>query len=317
MKSITDIRRLIPSTLQIVEAFRLEQLKKIHQGRRLLWLPLLVSTISFLTYQAYPIPALLLWICCFTVFVLIYNLIIQRQAKIYQQQFKLITTTNFIKQLYPSTYYAPANYLPHHLFDSSKLFDSYTNYSGLDYMESKTVHELKFKFSKLEVFKENNNQPSNAVFQGLFIALKLPTTLPYPIKVLPSKIQHHIDSWDKIYETPLSTMLPNYKKIQLPACAPSRFTVYSDHKIDTHPILNEAFINAIFDLCYEWNSHLRISLIDRQLFIAVPIARNFFQTTIHQSAHDNPLLKDFCNILSECFSMIETIDHLFEANNTY
>jgi hypothetical protein len=333
MKTLNDIRRQIDPCLQKIEQERLDSLEKISKAKRWYILPtilLLLAGVNFF-FNREPVEGSLFFsaILGFSAIVLFIIIAVYKVAPYktnYISNFKKEAFSSFVGALYPQVYYAPGNYLPSRLFDSSGLFGSYDTYEGEDYFEGKTESGSSFKFSELKITEEdtttdsegNTNTTTSTVFTGLFFVLSVPDRVDGRIQVLPDTAESTFGKVGQFFQKSLgaffqrSTMVymeghPEFEK---------EFVVYSKNAEEVYRILSPNLLQAIYDLRYKWKTRLSISFIGHYMYVAMPTDKNFFNPDMKQSVLKDKLLQELYDELALCFAVVEDLSLEHKPNES-
>lgn len=314
MKTLNDIRRQIDPCLQKIEQERQDTLENITKAKRWYILPILLLVAAIVSLFGEGIPlAIGMLFAAIVGFILVAVFKVTPHRTSYISNFKKEVFSVFIEALYPSTYYAPGNYLPSSLFDKSQLFGSYDNYKGEDYIEGKTKNGCSFKFSELCVTDTSTDSDGDSqtttIFDGLFFVLDVPNRVNGRIQVLPDTAESTFGKVGKFIQKNLgaffkrSTMVymedhPEFEK---------EFVVYSQVEEEAYRILSPDLLQAIYDLRYKWLTRLSISFIGHQVYVAMPTSKNFFHPDIKESILEDKLLKELYDELALCFAVVEDL----------
>ena len=325
MKTLNEIRRQIKPCLQKIEDERQDTLEKISKAQQLYLIPglLLFLAVASLLKELIPLAALLFFFAIIG-FVIIAFFKVGSYRSNYSLNFKKEAFSAFIKALYPSTYYAPGNYVPSSLFDKSELFGSYDSYKGEDYFEGKTENGCSFKFSELSVTDTETTTDSNGertrrtttIFSGLLFVLSVPNRVNGRIQVLPDRAESRFGVVGKFFQKSLGAFFRRSSMVYMKGHPEfeKEFVVYSKDEAEVYRILSPNLLQAIYDLRYKWKTRLSISFIGREIYVAMPTNKNFFDPDMKHSVLEDKLLQELYDELALCFSVVEDLSVEHEPN---
>lgn len=328
MKTLNDIRRQIAPCLQKNEEERKSTLEKISKAKQLYVYPgLLLLLALVILILGIPILAGILFICAIIGSVIIAVFKVGPYRSNYIANFKKEVFSSFTEALYPHVYYAPGNYVPSRLFDQSELFGTYNIYTGEDYFEGKTESGHSFKFSELRVEHESTTTTGDddiddtttvTVFAGLFFVLDVPNRVNGRIQVLPDTAESTFGKVGKFFQKNVGAFFKRSAMVYMKGHPEfeKEFVVYGKDEEEVYRILSPALLQAIYDLRYKWKTKLSISFIGRQMYIAMPTSKNFFQPDIKHSVLEDKLLQELYDELALCFAVVEDLSLEHEPNES-
>ncbi|BDS10329.1 DUF3137 domain-containing protein [Aureispira anguillae] len=326
MKSLNDIRRQITPALHSVEQFRTDQLETIRREKQWFVLPIIIFCAAlWATFLGYILLVVMLVVSGFLVFVWIGIFKIEPQRLTYVNHFKMEAFSAFVKMLYPNTYYAPSNYLPSVLFSKSKLFGSYTSYSGKDYFEGQTDNACSFKFSELDVtnvHSDTKNELGNTttiLFKGMFFVLDVSHYMNGYTQILPTSTEHNLEGIEHFIPKKIGDFFKREAMIDMEEHPEfgEEFVVYSKDEKEAFRILTPNLLKAIYDLRYKWKASLSISFIERQIYIALPHNKNLFYPDIRRSILKDTALEEIYDELGLCFAVIEDLSQEHQPSENW
>lgn len=319
MLSLAELHQKKRSSIDKVEAFRLQQQSMLEQGQRWFLLPTTLVVIG----------AVLLFIgrvalgafgfgLSVVVFLLVGAFKILPAYTRFNDQFKRQVLYALLEDLYPSVYYAPDNYIPSSLFVKAQLYPQGTSYTGKDYVEGETTKGDTFKFSALMVQeKKASSGKSTALFEGLFLVIDLAEPLDCPVFILPSTSP--TTTQEQLLQQPIERFFTDEQSSTYNAVDSvfgQGFMVYSQKKEAAQLLLKAPLIEAIYQWHTQWNCAPHISLIGQQLFVALPIPVVFPAPDFVQQAANNVELNRFYDQVIAGLSVVELFGEANKKKDT-
>lgn len=313
MKTLNDIRRQVIPALQRVEKFRLEKLDTIAREKRWYGVPIILLIAAVIVgLEGTAFIGIALGVVAIIVLVLVYIVRVEPHRMAYISNFKEQVFASFIKELYPSIYYAPSNYLPSTLFSKSELFGSYDDYTGEDYFEGQTDNGCTFKFSELyvtETTRSSDSDTTTTIFDGMFFVLDVPNRVNGRIQILPDSSESTFGRIGKFMQKKLGAFFQGAAMVYMEDHPEfeKEFVVYSKDEAEAYRILTPGLLNAIYDLRYRWDIRLSVSFIGHQIYVAFPSSKNFFHPNIDRSVLEDNLIEEIYHELGLCFAVVEDL----------
>lgn len=312
MYNLPELSRRKQSSMDSVKAYHRQEQQVLRRGQYWLLLPILLIgvALSLVIFNEIYI-SIVLFSFSLLVFMLVGALKIVPVYNRYNDQFKQKTLDAFLEDLYPSIYYAPANYIPSSLFEQAKLYPKYCSYTGKDYVEVKTLKGNSFKFSTLSVHAKD--APSDTIysaFKGVFLVINTDLVCNSPIYIVPSLDTLHHPKAELLDKQALESIFEkeatdsNQKQF---AKLCKGFMVYYQSDVAIRLILKTALLEAIHYWSNQWHCALRISWIGQQLFIAMPMTTATFFPIIElkdEQFNEAELMRFYDQLLS-ILSVIE------------
>ncbi|MFK7798861.1 MAG: DUF3137 domain-containing protein [Aureispira sp.] len=310
MYNLAELSKRKQFGMDSVKAYHLQEQQVLRRGQYWFLLPifLMILTLSLFVFHKFYLAIVL---CSFSllVFILVGALKIIPVYNRFNDQFKQRMLRAFLEDLYPSIYYAPANYIPSSLFEQAQLYPTHYSYVGKDYVEAKMVKGSSFKFSALSVHaKTSQSDTIYAAFKGLFLVVKTRESCHSPIYILPSSSTFHhpkVEAFDKqtlesvLREDMYDSRLEKYAQL----C--KKFTVYSQSEIAIKSILKTTLLETIHYWTTQWQSAIRVSWIGQQLFVALPMATVFPVIELKDENFKEAELVRFYDQLLSILSVVE------------
>lgn len=308
MLSLAELHQKKLSSIDKIEAFRLQQQSMLEQGQRWFILPglliLLAGGVLFSGKLALGAIALGLSL---VVFLIIGVLKIIPAYTRFNDQFKRRALYALLEDLYPSVYYAPDNYIPSSIVEKANLYPIGEVYTGKDYVEGETTQANVFKFSELSI-KSNVANQANDLFKGLFLVVDICIQASSPVYILPATAVPNEELLESLIAQPLELLLSANQHAAYGTTHPKfvkDFVVYSQDTAAAKAILSAPLINALYQWYTQWESCAQLSFVGQQLFLALPMTQMFPTPNMNQKSTTNTELNRFYDQLLYGLSVVE------------
>lgn len=309
MLSLAELHSQKKSSIDKVEAFRLQQQKLLEQGQHWFLLPLLLIVFGGgLLFLGMGAVGTLVIGFSVVIFLLIGAFKILPAYTRFNDQFKRRVLYALLEDLYPSVYYAPDNYVPSSLFAKAKLYPVGTSYTGKDYVEGETEQGDTFKLSALSVStKLADSSELTPLFTGLFWVIDIPQQNNSAVYILPDTATLP-QSKNQFVQQPLESFFSSEQSNDYRENCPAfgtGFIVYSQTTEAAQSILKTPLIEALYHWYSQWNCTPHFSIIGQQLFIALPLGTVFPAPDFMQKSINNTDLNRFYDQLLCGLSLVD------------
>ena len=181
-------------------------------------------------------------------------------------------------------------------FNNTQLFDTEPNiYYSEDLIGGK-IDKTDIYFSEILARKETKNGKNTSIdtiFEGILF------TADFNKHFKGKTIVTEHGFFDFFARKTIELENPDFKKL---------FVVYADDPIEARYILTPTLMEKILYLNKKWNGGLRLSFIDSQLTIAIPMNHNFFEISVWSKVDvKNQWIEDW-TIVSDLIKIVSDLD---------
>lgn len=310
MYNLAELSKRKQLGIDSVKAYHIQEQQTLRRGQNWFLLPifLVILTLSLFVFNRIYL-AIVLFSFSLLVFIMVGALKIVPVYNRFNDQLKQRILRAFLEDLYPSIYYAPANYIPSSLFKQAGLYPPHYSYIGKDYVEAKTEKGNSFKFSALSVYaKTSESDAIYTAFDGLFLVVKTRQSCHSPIYILPSSATFHHPKVGTFNKQTLEAVLKEEiydSDLKKYAQLCKKNTVYSQSGVVIKPILKTTLLEVIHYWATQWQSAIRVSWIGQQLFVALPMATVFPVIELKDENFNEAELVRFYDQLFSILSVVE------------
>jgi hypothetical protein len=309
MLSLAELLPKKASSIDKVEAFRLQQQALLERGQRWFLLPALLLVVGggLLVGGKLGLGFLFMGISL-VAFLLVGAFKIIPAYTRYNDQFKRTVLYALLEDLYPSVYYAPDNYVPSSILTKAQLYSVGELYKGKDYVEGETGRGNTFRFSKLSIKNNLNDAEEQQLFEGLFLVVDIAKYCEHPVCIVPVADALTTELAEGLDRQPLAHFLNSTQKANYTEKQPDfvhNFMIYSKESKLAQSFLNDTLLEALYQWYTQWRCAAHLSFIGQQLFIALSMPRVFPVPDLNQKAATNEDLDRFYEQLLYCLSVVE------------
>lgn len=222
---------------------------------------------------------------------------------------------SIVQAMEPGMTFTPRQGVSEPDFVRSRLFsttpDRYRCEDGLQGTIGKTavqISEVKAEERRTSTDSKGNTRTHYVtIFDGVFMIADFHKEFRNPVRVLPDTAERLFGGLGKMLQgfTPFSSEDlvyledPEFEK---------EFVVYGKDQVEARYLLSTAFLRRLLDLKRNWNSAVRLSLIDNLVFLAIPHSRDLLEPNLSGSALSRDLVARIVTELSVCFDLVEDLN---------
>lgn len=308
MNQITEeYQEELAPTIEKLEAFRLKQLGKTREIRIYYFIPAILTVLAIPIYwKVNPIMAFVVFAIAVAIGVQIATTAVSKPSENYIADFKKQFFTIVAKAAFPKISYQVDKSMAIKLLLHSDLFKKEPSESeGKDYFKGLTEAGQKFQFSSIKAGKDGQ-----AVFEGFFYEIEMPTNFKSKVMVLPNKGKRSPKTVASLGQLSLKGLTAEGDLVAVANVYPKfekDFTVYSHSKEMAYHILVPSIVEGIHEIYKTWKVKPQLSFIDNKVYVAIAAKQATFTPNIHESLLDNP---NFVLVIEQLTMYFEVIKHL-------
>ena len=318
MSSIADFRQQLKVSVEDVEHYRLDLIKKVELSKYLFLIPILLCVIGtvFTFFNDFAI-SLLFFFVGIIIYLMIVFLIVNRIKIDYAKVYKEKIFSSFFSMHFPEFTFDHQDMIAEDDFKASELFGSYGLYQGEDLILGICKNRIQYQMSELEIYHENNDKKTktrtnthpNAVFIGLFFVMDLPFELNGRLKIYPNNTENSLDKDPSLVLQDKTIFFKNNSAVHLDKYPDfdRGFNIYMDQALQKKEIFSDKLLELICNVRFKWDANIKISFKGKKLYVALPLDKDLFDPNIHHSLLNNNLLNKFNDELSLCLTLAEDI----------
>jgi heme/copper-type cytochrome/quinol oxidase subunit 4 len=225
-------------------------------------------------------------------------------------EFKLNLIQNIVKFFDDSLVYKPDNCISQNDFKSSGLFpQKIDKYEGDDYVEG-VIGQTKIRFSEIHAFIEessgNNKKQYEEIFSGIFFIGDFNKNFNGKTIIMPDNMEKHFGRFAKFMQGLIHAYgeLIKLEDVEFE----NEFVVYSNDQIESRYILSTSLMQRILNFKKKANSHIMMSFVNSQIYIAIPLRGKLFEPKIFGKLLDEKTLKQYFEHLEITLSSVEELN---------
>jgi hypothetical protein len=304
-------KKKLDTALEELEEVRIDRLSKYEKKRIYYVLPILVFIFAF--HQFFFNDSLLLSFFIMMIGIALYSYVaavIEEQRFLYNNYYKDNIVRVFAKYINPSIFFENKRFMFNQLTQPSGLFGNIKNTTGEDYFKGKTKNGYSFQFSELKILNESKFKGTD--FDGLFFIMDSPISYE---KILLSPQNDVIGAVGNMLVNKLVSFWQEVGVVDLGGVHPefeAEYRILSKKKEEAEELLNAPLLDVIHQLARQWGVKIKLSFVDKRVYLALPAAHNFFETKLEESVLTNNLAKRLYDELSLCFDAMEVLSEQLE-----
>ncbi len=294
-------QEIVPG-LSTLEAMRKAQLRRV----RFMWIATVISLfLGFITMM----PPLILVFLLISLLLYFYFFGVKRNRPDFKSEYKKVVIGKLTQFITPELVFTPNLFIPQSKYNSSKIFLSNPDiYKGEDLVAGK-IDKTQVEFCELHTQDRQTDHKGRTtyvtIFKGLFFIADFNKHFTGQTYVLSDFGERFLGAFGKMMQG-LSIGRPEVVRMENPIFE-KQFVVYSSDETEARYILSTAMMERILAFKEKTKANIQLSFADNNIYMAVPLKKNFFEPSIRRSVMNFDDVKDYYEQLLFCVAIVDEL----------